>query len=106
VIDVGHEDIAITEARKLGIPLIGIVDTNSKPEGIDYVIPGNDDAIRAIQLYARNIADAILNGRTAAQIGMSEDDFVEVGEGGTPTEGDAVRSSQERREESRSQEGC
>jgi small subunit ribosomal protein S2 len=91
VIDVGHEDIAITEARKLGIPLIGIVDTNSKPEGIDYVIPGNDDAIRAIQLYARNIADAILNGRTAAQIGVSEDDFVEVGEGGAVTEGDAVR---------------
>ena len=91
VIDVGHEDIAITEARKLGIPLIGIVDTNSKPEGIDYVIPGNDDAIRAIQLYARNIADAILNGRTSAQIGVSEDDFVEVGEGGAVTEGDAVR---------------
>ena len=88
VIDVGHEDIAITEARKLGIPLIGIVDTNSKPEGIDYVIPGNDDAIRAIQLYARNIADAILNGRTSAQLGMSEDDFVEVGEGGAPAEGD------------------
>lgn len=90
VIDVGHEDIAITEARKLGIPLIGVVDTNSKPEGIDYVIPGNDDAIRAIQLYARNIADAILNGRTAAQIGMSEDDFVEVGEGGAPSEGDTA----------------
>lgn len=93
VIDVGHEDIAITEARKLGIPLIGIVDTNSKPEGIDYVIPGNDDAIRAIQLYARNIAEAILNGRTAAQIGMSEDDFVEVSEGGAPAEGDAVKKT-------------
>ena len=93
VIDVGHEDIAITEARKLGIPLIGIVDTNSKPEGIDYVIPGNDDAIRAIQLYARNIADAILNGRTSAQLGMSEDDFVEVGEGGAPAENDAARKA-------------
>ncbi len=90
VIDVGHEDIAITEARKLGIPLIGIVDTNSKPEGIDYVIPGNDDAIRAIQLYARNIAEAIINGRTAALIGVSEDDFVEVGEGGAPAEGDGA----------------
>ena len=54
------------------------------------MIPGNDDAIRAIQLYARNIADAILNGRTSAQLGMSEDDFVEVGEGGAPAEGDVA----------------
>ena len=93
IIDIKKEHIAVEEARKLGIPLIGIVDTNSKPEGIDYVIPGNDDAIRAIQLYARNIAEAILNGRTSAQIGMSEDDFVEVGEGGAPAEGDGVRKS-------------
>lgn len=89
VIDVGHEKIAITEARKLGIPIIGVVDTNNKPEGIDYVIPGNDDAIRAIQLYTRNIADAVLNGRASALIGMPEDDFVEVNEGGALDAADA-----------------
>lgn len=84
VIDVGHENIAITEARKLGIPVIGVVDTNNKPEGIDYIIPGNDDAIRAIQLYTRNFADAVINGRASALIGMPEDEFVEVGDGGAP----------------------
>ena len=69
VIDVGHERIAITEARKLGIPVVAVVDSNNSPEGIDYVIPGNDDAIRAIQLYTRVIADAIQDGkRSAGQI--------------------------------------
>ena len=63
VIDVDHERIAITEANKLGIPVIGIVDTNSSPEGVDYIIPGNDDAIRAIQLYMGAMADAIIRGR-------------------------------------------
>ncbi|KQQ68059.1 30S ribosomal protein S2 [Pseudomonas sp. Leaf127] len=63
VIDVDHERIAITEANKLGIPVIGIVDTNSSPEGVDFVIPGNDDAIRAVQLYMGSMADAVIRGR-------------------------------------------
>jgi small subunit ribosomal protein S2 len=66
VIDVGHESGAITEARKLGIPVIGIVDTNNSPDGITYVIPGNDDSSRAIRLYARGMADAVLEGRANA----------------------------------------
>ena len=64
VIDVDHERIAITEANKLGIPVIGIVDTNSNPDGVDYVIPGNDDAIRAIKLYVKAVADAVIAGKT------------------------------------------
>ena len=74
VIDVEHERIAITEANKLGIPVIGIVDTNSSPEGVDYVIPGNDDAIRAIKLYAAAMADAVLRGKNN---GGGADEFVE-----------------------------
>ena len=76
IIDVDHEAIAIQEARKLGIPVIGIVDTNSNPDGVDYVIPGNDDAIRAIQLYAGAMADAILEGKeySATQSGGREAD--------------------------------
>ncbi|WP_304639361.1 30S ribosomal protein S2 [Pseudomonas sp.] len=74
VIDVEHERIAITEANKLGIPVIGIVDTNSSPEGVDYVIPGNDDAIRAIRLYAAAMADAVLRGKSN---GGAADEFVE-----------------------------
>ena len=66
VIDVGYHKIAIAEARKLGIPLIGVVDSNHSPEGIDYVIPGNDDSSKAVTLYARGIADAILEGRANA----------------------------------------
>ncbi|HEB59060.1 MAG TPA: 30S ribosomal protein S2 [Gammaproteobacteria bacterium] len=82
VIDVGHEKIAVAEARKLGIPVVGVVDTNNDPAGVDYVIPGNDDAIRAISLYARGVADAILEGRaTVAHLQGSGDDFVEVDEG-------------------------
>ncbi|MDO8697223.1 MAG: 30S ribosomal protein S2 [Pseudomonadales bacterium RIFCSPLOWO2_12_59_9] len=69
VIDVDHERIAITEANKLGIPVIGIVDTNSSPEGVDYIIPGNDDAIRAIQLYMVAMADAVIRGRNNANGG-------------------------------------
>jgi len=63
VIDVGYQKGAITEARKLNIPVIGVVDTNHNPEGLDFVIPGNDDSSRAIRLYARGVADAILEGR-------------------------------------------
>jgi small subunit ribosomal protein S2 len=64
VIDVGYHKIAITEANKLGIPIVAVVDTNHSPEGIDYVIPGNDDSSRAIRLYARGVADAVLEGRS------------------------------------------
>ena len=80
VIDVGHEDIAIAEARKLGIPVVGVVDTNNSPEGIDYIIPGNDDAIRAIQLYVQGASAAVLEGRaSAAHLGSGAvDEFVEV----------------------------
>ena len=78
VVDVDHEHIAITEARKLGIPVIAIVDTNSNPEGIDYVIPGNDDAIRAIQLYVTAVADAIIDGKERARGGVRQDEVVEV----------------------------
>lgn len=66
VIDIGHEDIAIKEAKKLGIPVIAVVDTNYNPNLVDYAIPGNDDAIRAVQLYARAAADAVLEGKAAA----------------------------------------
>jgi small subunit ribosomal protein S2 len=73
VIDVGHEDIAISEANKLGIPVFGIVDSNNSPDGIDYVIPGNDDAIKAIRLYTEGVADAIIEGRAAAVIQAVEE---------------------------------
>lgn len=78
VIDVDHERIAITEANKLGIPVIGIVDTNSNPDGVDFVVPGNDDAIRAIEIYVTAIADAVARGRASAA--GSPDEFVEVEE--------------------------
>ena len=78
VVDVDHERIAVTEANKLGIPVIGIVDTNSDPDGVDYVIPGNDDAIRAIKLYVTAVADAVLAGKAAAGELVSADEFVEV----------------------------
>jgi len=87
VIDVGYHKIAITEASKLGIPVIGVVDSNHSPEGIDYVIPGNDDSSKAVTLYARGIADAILEGRANAvadvvkAVSESDDEFVEVEEG-------------------------
>ncbi|MEY4099073.1 MAG: hypothetical protein RL300_244 [Pseudomonadota bacterium] len=87
VIDVGYHKIAIAEARKLGIPLIAVVDTNHSPEGVDYVIPGNDDSSKAVALYARGIADAIIEGRANAIDDVvkavaedSADEFVEVNE--------------------------
>ena len=82
VVDVDHERIAITEANKLGIPVIGIVDTNSDPDGIDYIIPGNDDAIRAIKLYVTAVADACLAGKIEAgeAVAANKDEFVEVEE--------------------------
>jgi len=84
VIDVGHEKIAISEARKLGIPVIGVVDTNSDPEPVDYVIPGNDDSIRAIQLYAQGASAAVLEGKASvAHIAAAADEFVEVDDAGS-----------------------
>jgi len=85
VIDVGHEEIAIHEARKLGIPVVAVVDTNCSPDGIDYVIPGNDDAMRAILLYAAGVADAVLEGKASLpQVPVGEDEFVELDEEGNP----------------------
>ena len=83
LVDVGYHKIAVSEAKKLGIPLIGVVDTNHNPEGIDYVIPGNDDSAKAVALYARGIADAIIEGRNAAgaevvKAASAGDEFVEV----------------------------
>ncbi|HKB82464.1 MAG TPA: 30S ribosomal protein S2 [Burkholderiales bacterium] len=78
VIDVGYQKGAITEANKLGIPVVGVVDTNHSPDGVDYVIPGNDDASRAVRLYARGIADAILDGRSQTIKEIVSDEFVEV----------------------------
>ena len=85
VIDVGYHKIAVLEAKKLGIPLIGIVDTNHSPLGIDYVIPGNDDSAKAVALYARAVADAVLEGRANAtnevvQAASGNDEFVEINE--------------------------
>jgi len=84
VIDIGHEDIAIKEARKLGIPVVAVVDTNYDPALVDYAIPGNDDAIRAVQLYARAAADAVLEGKAAAPQAASvrEEDFADAGDKG------------------------
>jgi small subunit ribosomal protein S2 len=80
VIDVDHERIAIQEANKLGIPVIAVVDSNSNPDGVDYVIPGNDDSMRAIRLYTSSMADAIIEGRASVTTGESEEEFVEVAE--------------------------
>lgn len=82
VIDVGHEKIAISEARKLGIPVIGVVDTNNDPRGLDYIIPGNDDSVGAIQIYVQSAANAIIEAQIAATQAMEgrEDEFVEVQE--------------------------
>ena len=88
VIDVGFHKIAVSEAQKLGIPLIGVVDSNHNPEGIDYVIPGNDDSAKAVTLYARGMADAVLEGKAnavndvvkAVQAAEGDDEFVEVDE--------------------------
>jgi len=84
VVDVGHEDIAVKEARKLGIPVIAVVDTNCSPKDIDYVIPGNDDAIRSIRLYTQLAADAVLEGRASVPHIDDSDEFVELDEYGNP----------------------
>ena len=90
VIDVDHERIAIKEANKLGIPVIGIVDSNSNPDGVDHVIPANDDAIRAIKLYVRVLGEAIMEGKAEAQGGVAQSEFVAeegVAEEGVAEEG-------------------
>ncbi|WP_290650193.1 30S ribosomal protein S2 [Aquisalimonas sp.] len=94
VIDVGFEKIAIKEAQKLNIPVIGVVDTNNSLKGVDYVIPGNDDAIRAIQLYTQGAADAIEDAKASSvKPGASEtDDFVEVRENPNAAEGEGARA--------------
>jgi small subunit ribosomal protein S2 len=85
VIDIGHENIAVQEAKKLGIPVIAVVDTNYDPSLVDYPIPGNDDAIRAVQLYVRAAADSVLEGKAAApQMQQRDDDFVELDAEGNP----------------------
>jgi small subunit ribosomal protein S2 len=85
VIDIGHENIAVQEAKKLGIPVIAVVDTNYDPTLVDYPIPGNDDAIRAVQLYVRAAADSVLEGKAAApQMGQRDDEFVELDAEGNP----------------------
>ena len=85
VVDVDHEDIAVREACKLGIPVVAIVDSNCSPDGINYVIPGNDDAMRAIQLYASYMAEAVLDGKASLpEVVLGDDDFVELDEEGRP----------------------
>lgn len=85
IIDLEHEHIALNEARKLGIPVAAVVDTNCSPQDVDYMIPGNDDAIRAAELYARGIADAIMKGREEVpEISLGDDEFVELDDSGRP----------------------
>ena len=92
VIDVEHEDIAVREARKLGIPVVAVVDTNCSPELADYVIPGNDDAMQAISLYATLVADAVLDGRASVpEVALGDDEFVELDEQGKPRKSTASR---------------
>ncbi len=85
IVDVGHENIAIREAVKLGIPVIAVVDTNCSPDGVDYVIPGNDDAMRAIQLYANGVSEAVLDGKASMpDVNLGDDEFVELDDEGKP----------------------
>src|SRR5215510_8850292 len=85
LIDVGHEEIAVREARKLNVPIVAVVDTNCSPDGIDFPIPGNDDAMRAIALYAEGIADAVIDGKASIpEVPTGDDEFVELDESGKP----------------------
>ena len=85
IVDVGHEEIAVKEATKLGIPVIAVVDSNSSPDMVDYIVPGNDDAMRAVQFYAHGIAEAVLAGRESIpEIPTGDDEFVELDEEGRP----------------------
>jgi small subunit ribosomal protein S2 len=95
IVDVGHEKIAVTEANKLGIPVVGVVDTNNDPASVDYVIPGNDDAIRAVRLYIEGAASAVLDGHAtaAAMVAGTEEEFVEVDD--KPAEPEAAEPAAE-----------
>ena len=85
VVDVDHEEIAVREARKLGIPVVAVVDTNCSPDLVDYIIPGNDDAMQAISLYASVVADAVLDGKASLpEVALGDDEFVELDEQGKP----------------------
>ena len=85
IVDVNYEEIAVREARKLGIPVVAVVDTNCSPEAVDYVIPGNDDAMKAISLYAVLVADAVLDGKASLpEVVLGDDEFVELDEEGKP----------------------
>ena len=92
IVDVSHEEIAVKEARKLGIPVIAIVDTNCSPDGIDYVIPGNDDAIRSIRLYTQLAAEAVLEGRASAPRVDMDDEFIELDDEGNPIKRKAAKA--------------
>ena len=90
VVDVDHEDIAVREARKLGIPVVAVVDTNCSPDGVDYIIPGNDDAMRAITLYSTLVADAVVDGKASLpEVALGEDEFVELDKEGKPKKASA-----------------
>jgi small subunit ribosomal protein S2 len=92
LVDVEQEDIALKEANKLGIPVVAIVDTNSSPEKVDFIVPGNDDAMRAIRLYAAGVADAVLEGKASIpQVVLGEDEFVELDEDGKPRKRSATK---------------
>ena len=98
VIDVGHEKIAVHESRILGIPVIGVVDTNCSPDEVDYVIPGNDDAMRAAELYATGVADAVLAGKASVPaLPVGDDEFVELDEEGKPRAGRTKRTTRKSR---------
>jgi small subunit ribosomal protein S2 len=103
VIDIGHENIAVLEAKKLGIPVIAVVDTNYDPSLVEYAIPGNDDAIRAVQLYVRAAADAVLEGKAAApQMAAGEkDEFVELDAQGNPVTKEANDRDRDRNDRRR-----
>ena len=96
LVDVEQEEIALKEAKKLGIPVVAIVDTNSSPEKVDFVVPGNDDAMRAIRLYAGGVADAVLEGKASVpQVTLGEDEFVELDEEGKPRKKSAPKKKAE-----------
>ena len=93
IVDVGHEKIAVSEAVKLGIPVVGVVDTNNSPAGVDYIIPGNDDAIRSIELYVRGAADAVIDGRQSAQLRVESEKAPEAAP--APADSPAVEAAPE-----------
>jgi small subunit ribosomal protein S2 len=106
VIDVGHEKIAVHESRILGIPVVGIVDTNCSPDEVDYVIPGNDDAMRAAELFAMGVADAVLEGRSSApSLPAGEDEFVELDAEGRPKSQPGARRAAPARKATRGARG-